>query len=259
MLIFFTVAYFPDWNLVHNVESAYLAGLKIYIYNNGISDDIIHALSKFPVHLLGTGQNDGLGIAFATFEDSCLTRNDFYIYLDQDSSLELEDWRFIASNYLRHFHSRNVGMLHISGNRPRLSIFTSSGSIFSGAIIRDYVKHDPSFFVEGLDYSYCYDIFRENLIVDSFRLKSFDHLTHQDGVTVHVLGKPFVFRTYSNRRVLDFFCAHLRLMFRCALSFHLHYLLYFTRSLILWNIKNIASYAYFWSTSCWFSFVSKAP
>ena len=241
MLFFFTVAYFPDHNILKNAANAVLAGFKVYIYNNGLSHNIHRELSSMPLTLLGTGSNDGLGVAFAEFEVNYLTEDDFYFYLDQDSSLGLNDWFLLASRCKASFYQKNVGMLHISKCIPRSSILTSSGSVYSGFIIRYYVRHDPTFFVEGVDYDYCYRLFRHKLSVLSIPLESFDHTTLQDGIKICFLGLSFWARNYSLRRVVDFNYSHARLIIRCLLSRNLVYSFYFMRSLLFWNIRNILS------------------
>jgi len=241
MLLFFTVSYYPDSNLVTNVECAIAAGISVFIYNNGMSSEIKGQLSSLPVNILGTGKNDGLGIAFATFEDCYLSQSDFYLYLDQDSLLGMEDWVLLAKHHKNVFSKKNVGMCHISKSMPRSSILPNSGSLFSGFITHNFVSHDPSFFVECVDYDYCYRLFCNNLSVTSFPLKSFDHSTLQEGKIISLFGLDVSLRSYSSRRVKDFTLSHIRLIIRCILSLHIPYALYFFRSFILWNFKNILS------------------
>lgn len=193
MLYFFTVAYHPQQNLVQNVVNAVSAGLIVYVYNNGMNAVIRSSLLIPNVIILGSGTNAGLGVAFGEFEKYHVTIDDFYLYLDQDTVLEYCDWVSLSRNFSYLFNNCSVGLVHINNSKPSTSVVVNSGSLFSGYIINHVVKHDPTYFVEGLDYSYCYDLYCHNLIVEFLPLLSFDHNRFQEGKRIVFFCFSFMF------------------------------------------------------------------
>jgi GT2 family glycosyltransferase len=245
MLKFFTVAYWPNTNLINNVLNAKLYKVDIFVFNNGMDQYIYDLLISHCINILGDGSNVGLGAAFHDFENKFINSDDFYIYLDQDTILDSYCWAQILAKYVELFSDSKTGMLYIGANLPKSSIVVSSGSIFSGRVQQDIGGHDKSLFVEGLDYEFCYRLIKRCYKVKLFSLSGYDHISDQDGKLVDLLLCRFYARVYGRERLSDFNKSHFKLIKKALNSFDVYYFYYFIRSLIAFNVRELISRLFF--------------
>lgn len=244
-IAFFSVLYNPSANAVANIRRSIESGFTPYVYINRADDGILRELRSLPVFTLGTNENVGLGPAFHHFEKLAIDRHiPYFIYFDQDTVVEESAWARIGKTFLQEFDNPGIGLLYYTANRklpssPKVAI--SSGCLFSLDVIRRTGEHDPTYFVEGVDYEFCLRLREEGLRIQTVFIDGIDHLSLQDGITRNIAGIDFKLRYYGLERLRDFNKSHGKLILRSIRARDYTMAKFFIESAVKFNIKNIFS------------------
>lgn len=244
-IAFFSVLYNPDANAVKNIKSSINNGFIPYVYINRADDGVLRELESLPIVTLGTNHNVGLGPAFHDFETRALEEKiEYFVYFDQDTIVEELAWMHIRRTFLQVFNKSGVGLLYYTASHklpPFPKVAISSGCFFSLDVIRKIGKHDPSYFVEGVDYEFCLRLRENGLRIKRIFIDGVDHLSLQNGVACKILGVDFALRYYGLRRLLDFNKSHAKLIRRSIRMRDYRMAIFFAKSAIKFNAKNIFS------------------
>lgn len=228
------VAYRAEPNLVARLELAYAAGYQVYVFDNSPERELIRDTCRrlAGVQYRTCGRNVGLGVGIAAvcsqaFYDGFVA----LVFFDQDTVFDRSTLDFIST-----FHSRNpnVAMTHsamvFNTNRAGetnetdpfahrdVVLAISSGCLFYLENLRRMGWHNPTYFVDGVDYEFCLNSSNHGLRVgECSNTPGFDHESEQAGYTDTVFGRRRRLRRYSWARIADATLASGRL-FRAAVT-----------------------------------------
>lgn len=213
------ISYHPPEVLAGRLQLLREAGMHVYLWENSQTP----AAAEQNAHeLLNKGQaNAGLGPSLSTLlEHARQAGFEKLLYFDQDTAFTAESLRFIADfleagHYTPEFAAiRFAEEAHSLAGKARPQpqrLLLSSGMLFQ---LSATVRHDPSFFVEGVDYQYCLDA-----AVKGYKLGlvGCDGILHEsvqpeELYTAGLFKKAY--RPYPTRRNLEMTKAYLRLLGR---------------------------------------------
>jgi rhamnosyltransferase len=242
-MIFFSILYIPDNNALENILISKNNGFVPVVYLNKVDNAFLEQLSSLEVITLGSNQNVGLGVAFYEFENYLEKSGErFYVYFDQDTKTTDSVWKTALEKTEIFKTQKNVGMLYLGNKKkPFSDVVVSSGCVFSSEVIQRVGKHCPSYFVEGVDYDYCLRLKIAGLKVHNIYCTDIDHQSLQDGHVVQFLGRPLSYRIYGSARMRDFNASHFKLIWKSLATGKIRFLLFFIKSLILFNINEYKS------------------
>ena len=235
-------------------------GESVYIYLNYSLDSLVYsALKKYGrLKIIGNGANDGLGIAISAIARTAYS--DGYsaiIFFDQDTifshatahavhehihkALSYGQYSVIQMVDKSHFLIKNKLLLP-----PIPSFLTiNSGSIFNLKVLNSIGFHNESYFVDGVDYEFC---FRSSLYGYYCGLTNLapdiDHRSGQDDTEVQVFGRNIRLRRYSITRFLDYNKSITRLIFEALKTLRFKYLLIFAKNMAVYNLLYFSSYIF---------------
>lgn len=251
------VLYYPDEGFIQRLKVISSFGFHIYIYDNGVNENVKLELKELSnnskLDILGKGENLGLGNAINELNKYAINDgHDFLIFFDQDTIvnhdfkdsvlninfLELMNTTYTALQIISEGDIRfvkHVGIIDVLFN-------INSGSIFNLNLVSEIDFHDPSFFVEGVDYEFCLRSrakgFRVGILTGLYGL---DHFSNQDGKVISVLGKSVRIRVYPPSRVKDLNKSHFKLIFTAFKLRDLNSLFTLLKFLFVFNFKNLSS------------------
>jgi rhamnosyltransferase len=251
-MIFFSVLYNPDQNALDNIVLAIENGFKPVVYLNNVDECVYQRLCAYNLVILGLNQNVGLGVAFNEFENYLEKSGElFYVYFDQDTKTTDAVWKSVFEKTVIFTTHKKVGMLFFGNKKETFSdIVVSSGCVFSTEVIRRLGKHCPSYFVEGVDYDYCLRLKIAALKVYNIYCLDIDHKSLQDGGNIKILGVQLSYRVYGSTRMRDFNSSHFKLIWKSFVAGQIRLLLFFIKSLILFNINEYKSRLFRRVSSC---------
>lgn len=242
-MIFFSVLYNPEQNALDNIVLAIKNGFKPIVYLNKVDESFYQKLCAYNPIVLGLNKNVGLGMAFYEFENYLDKSGEpFYLYFDQDTKTTDIVWKTALEKTEIIKTQKNVGMLFLGNKKePFSDIVVSSGCVFSSKVIQRVGKHCPSYFVEGVDYDFCLRLKIAGLKVHNIYCPDIDHQSLQDGHIVRFLGMSLSYRVYGGARMRDFNASHVKLIWKSLAAGQMRFLLFFIKSLILFNINEYKS------------------
>lgn len=243
MLTFFTILFNPDNNAIENIKNAVECGARVVVYLNKVSSHYEHSLRIMGVNLIGKNINEGLGVAFNDFEIYMNSNNlEYYIYFDQDTFVTADSWTEILGSYRAYFEDCRIGLVNVlPTNKKYPKLVVSSGSIFSMRVLNSIGLHDKTYFVEGVDYEYCFRLITKNYQIVSSPVSGVNHQKLQDGEVIKIFGLNFLIRVYGNARVRDFNRSHFRLLRKSVELKRFDYFIFFIKSIVVFNLKEFAS------------------
>lgn len=244
-MIFFTVLYNPGLNAIRNIEFAFNAGLPSVVYLNSVDVDFLDSIKRFEPIFLGDNTNRGLGRAFFDVEEYCdLVGVDYFFYLDQDTVLEASGWERLAREYSHIFDDSRIGMIQLCQKNTDGPFFANSGCIFPMRVVRLLGRHDPSYFVEGVDYEFCLRLCNAGYKVFQLVDDSIDHFSLQDVQVGRLFGCTFNYRIYGKRRHLDFNRSHYNLFFMSLKFRDFGAMFFLLKSFIAFNFNELRLLAF---------------
>jgi hypothetical protein len=214
------VAYRPPAELLARLTQLLDAGFPLAIFDNGPADDP-HGLSLLRERCVwygGKAQNQGLGRAMqALLQAAKAAGYPWALYFDQDTRFSEKTLHWIGQKLsLQHQVLQQVAAVQCTGEGeagravPK-SLLINSGCLFQLALQTDW-GHDPSFFVEGVDYKFCLDAAHHGYQLLQWEgCPDYDHHSLQPIVYFAWRGKKIAHRSYPWRRQLQFLGNLLRL------------------------------------------------
>lgn len=204
------VLYHPDQSIFDFIKSIACAESNIYIFDNS-SVNKAEQLQSLYIHYESAGQNLGLGHGLV----SVCTR----AYNDGFESLMVFDQdTFFTKNtigYVKDFKEKNSDLKEkyssITFNNKRRKpcnqdtiLAINSGTLFFLESLRKIGWHNPSYFVDCVDYEYCFKARQHNfMLMEHSCTPGFDHFKLQDADLISVFGRKFsLFRCYSRERII---------------------------------------------------------
>lgn len=242
MIAFVSILYNPGINAIRNIIAAKNNGFIPIVYINTANQSIQNDLLNLGIYVLGDNTNIGLGSALNQIESFLISHEiNHYIYFDQDTVVSNEAWLFINNTYLNYIKS-NTGLIFYSNEKDSSSdIVLNSGCLFPIETLLKVGLHDKTYFVEGVDYEYCFRIKISGLKIVYVACDGIDHRSLQDLNEITVLGFKLKFRVYGNSRLIDFNKSHFRLIGSSLKYFELSFFIFFIKSIISFNLKEIYS------------------
>ncbi|WP_052190835.1 hypothetical protein [Chitinibacter sp. ZOR0017] len=227
------VLYQPKDSFFDRLQKISELGVSIYIFDNSTS--LIEG-----GHAIGAGgnifyeknaKNYGLGkglydLANRAYSDG----KKALIFFDQDTVITPETILFImkcCEDPTVDFY--NACAILFSGRRKELIGFEpaisnvklaiNSGTLFNLECLKEIGWHDPSFFVDGVDYEFCLRCkIRKKIIIEVSNAPGFDHVSEQDDLTYKIFGLKLRMRAYPFFRIKDYIFSSSRLLFKSIAS-----------------------------------------
>ena len=235
------ILYRPRLELWRRIQMAMDEGYQVYLFDNSPALTVIPAdiRKARAVRCFTLGDNAGIGFAM---RQMCATA--YYegyrclLYFDQDTVFTASTLKFISSYRLEQGQEAPVAadksaslasvtfrdrlsasrrsMAKIAGYSLQIVDFTiNSGTLFYLDKLRRIGWHDPSFFIDGVDYAYCLAASQAGYeIAEISEVPGLNHAAEQADCSYRFLGKSFVARRYPRYRRKDFFLSSCRLIFR---------------------------------------------
>lgn len=244
VIAFFSVLYNPDANALVNIKNSIRHGFASYVYVNKVGDNILRELESMAVTVLGNNKNVGLGPAFYEFESVALRKGiASFVYFDQDTIVNDVAWERIKKSSLQILENSGAGLLYYTSRElpycPKVAI--SSGCFFSLEVIAKVGKHNPAYFVEGVDYEFCLRLRERGYRIMNIPIEGIDHYSLQDGENRKIAGLNLKIRYYGMRRLLDFNRSHGKLIWQSLQMRDCYMAIFFAKSAIKFNLKNALS------------------
>lgn len=242
-LAFFSVLFNPTENVFNNIVYALDEGYHVIVYLNKVSEEHKIKLRELGVVILGDNKNAGLGKAFFECENYLIENNiNLFLYFDQDTLVKPHVFHTIKENCAEDLNE--YGMVfytsyEISNFNPYA--VTSSGCLFSISQNGKFFFHDPNYFVECVDYEYCFRMKVENKKIKMKQIKGIDHHSLQDNSVTCFLGKEISYRVYPSARITDYNKASVKLLKYLFCNNQIRLFLFKFKSLLLMNIINLRS------------------
>jgi rhamnosyltransferase len=232
------VLYNPTDLTLERISLAVKSGFNVLVYDNSpsrIAEDVLAAHSE-SVRYFSSGDNVGIAralraLAFAAFDDGWQSM----LYFDQDTAFTQETLGFISRfaevslSHREFIDHSNVFSVTFRANRTsrrrrhtidfhgyglEITEFSiSSGTLFFLDKLLSVGAHDPSYFIDGVDYSICLAAEKHGqLVTELYGTPGLDHSTEQGDRTWSLLGKRFIARKYPAYRVRDYFRSSVKLI-----------------------------------------------
>lgn len=223
------VTYAAEPALVQRLEASHAAGYRAYVFDNSPERELVRAACRSLAgsRYLTSGRNVGLGVGMAS-----ICAQAYYdgfpalLFFDQDTVFASSTLDFIREFYLAKLgvaatHSSvvfNAKRASDAADTDRLAshdvlLAISSGSLFYLENVRRIGWHNPTYFVDCVDYEFCLNSSAHGLLVaECSTTPGFDHETEQADHTSIVFGRRRRLRRYSWSRVSDTIVASTRLL-----------------------------------------------
>lgn len=229
------VIYDPGTGQLDRMHEASRLGYPVYVFDN--SPEKITAKqfaeSRGDIVYLTCGKNVGLGRGVASVcSQAYYDQHSALVFFDQDTVFSSVTLDFIDDFYKKNltlatkfsailFNSKSyvgIGAEDVP-QLKEVSLAINSGSLFFLENVKTMNWHNDNYFVDCVDYEFCL-----NSQINGFKIAEFsatpgfDHSTEQDDSEYLVLGRTFLMRAYSRRRVLDTISASCKLLFQSLLA-----------------------------------------
>ncbi len=229
------VLFDPKLNQLKRIQQASRLGFSVYVYDNSpekISTKEF-AKNRGDVVYLTCGKNVGLGRGIATVcSQAYYDQHPALVFFDQDTVFNAETLYFIQEYYetnmvlgLRYsailFSSKDCKTLEDANENhfKDVSLVINSGCLFFLENLKKLNWHNDRYFVDCVDYEFCL-----NSQIHDFKLgelcstPGFDHSLEQDDIEYNLLGRNFLMRAYSRRRIFDTCLASLKLLIKSIIT-----------------------------------------
>lgn len=232
------ILYHPPHELQQRLLLVKEAGIKTYVWLNSI---LPAGIDIAGCTVLNTSkENVGLAKAFnALFMQARADGFKKLLYFDQDTAFTQDSLRFVDAFLKQNGYPQDHAAIRFSdangahahsmvGLEPKALLF-SSGSLFN---LESTASHNPSYFVEGVDYQFCLDAASKALSLSQLPCPGIDH-EQQQPVQRYQLGQWQVdYRPYPWKRHKGFLWALIRLTGASIVAFQPAYAWRFARNLI---------------------------
>lgn len=238
MRAFLTILYNPCQNYRRNITMALAFGFEPFVYLNSVSAEEIEYLNNLGVTVFGDNTNAGLGSAFFEMESYFASAGYVsYVYFDQDTYTTEATWTILSREADLLMSNSDLGSVFVTEAKLENPLAViSSGSLFPVSVFNTIGPHDPSYFVEGVDYEFCLRLRINGLSIKIVVDKSMDHSSLQDSKVVKLWRLSIPYRVYGDSRLTDFNHAHKRLLRQAFLNNEWKFLIFLLKSLVVFNL-----------------------
>lgn len=223
MAIGFVVYHAPE-TLRTRLALCRAAGFRTYVFDNSPDRPYRAIAESNGAVYLTEGRNAGLGVGIgaicrAAYGDA----HETVLFFDQDTGFDATTLEFVqrfqstrpdaaAAYAVIGFNATRLGE---QGRDPfsvdDVLLTISSGSLFYLDNARRLGWHNPTYFVDAVDYEFCLRSSLEGFRIGQVRsTPGFDHATEQADETRAVFGRPVRLRRYPASRIKDSVRAGLR-------------------------------------------------
>lgn len=246
------IVYQPESSFYRRLEKINGAKLTTFVYDNSPemskTKELISCLPY--VHYFSSGKNVGLGLGLYEICRNASQKNfESLLFFDQDTKFNLETISFIEKIFITNKEDleKNYSSLCFSGAQEvnqgnsstplylDVDLTINSGSLFFLKNLKRMGWHNPTYFVDGVDYEFC---LRSHIagfkIGKFFNTPYFDHETEQPDDVVTILGKRILIRKYSTIRVKDGFRSYIRLIYSSVIRGQFKFTFLFFRSFLIY-------------------------
>ena len=213
------------------------SGHQIYVFDNSpeVAETKKWCDSFGGIKFITAGNNVGLGIGLSIINATAYSDGfSMLLFFDQDTNFDTTTLEFIGRAAAVHIPSRDlkIGALVFDAKKNSTTVpnYTaeavllaiSSGSLFNLHALRQIGWHNPSYFVDGVDYELCLRA-RSNgyAVLKCSHTPGFDHETEQPDQAFIFWGKRVPLRRYSVSRIKDSVGAYFRLLVFTSRKFDL--------------------------------------
>lgn len=251
------VIYDPNLNQLNRIHEASRLGFSVYVYDNSPEkiDAKEFAKNRGDVVYLTCGKNVGLGRGMASVcAQAYYDQHPALVFFDQDTVFNVDTLYFIEEYYetnlvlgLKYsailFSSKDYTALddpNAKNHFKNVSLAINSGSLFFLENVKKLNWHNDRYFVDCVDYEFCLNSQIHGFEIGEFSsTPGFDHSLEQDDVEYNVLGRTFLMRAYSRRRVIDTCSASLKLLFKSIIARRLKFFSEIFKLLIIYIATQI--------------------
>ena len=223
------VTYNPGSDFLRRAQIAAEAGFDVFIFDNSpqnVSSRKIAA--RFPrIKCFTSGKNLGLGMGISfVCAEAYFEGHKALLFFDQDTVFSERTLSFIERAYIGNVAKSNNYSAWVFNSKGLPSqaehpllvtdvmLGINSGSLYFLENCQRLGWHDESYFVDCVDYSFCLRSMRSKLKVGQItNTPDFDHVAEQGDSEYTILGKKYLLRPYSLKRIGDTIRASLRLIF----------------------------------------------
>ena len=223
------VTFSAEANLVRRLEAAHAAGYRLYVFDNSPDLELVRDACRQLVtpRYLTCGRNAGLGLGLASVcAQAYYDGFDSLLFFDQDTVFDRSTLDFISDFQSKRpevarthsavaFNAKRVGGATVADRFAHRDVLVaiSSGSLFYLDNLRRIGWHNPTYFVDCVDYEFCLNSSNHGLLVgECSTTPGFDHETEQADYTRTVFGQRRRVRRYSWARITDTAVASTRLL-----------------------------------------------
>lgn len=236
------VIYEPNLSQIIRIHEASRLGFSIYVYDN--SPENINskefAKNRGDIVYLTCGRNVGLGRGMATVcAQAYYDEQSALLFFDQDTVFTGKTLEFIEEYYISNmdltmkyssilFNSKNCSSHNDVSEEyfKNVSFAINSGSLFFLKNVKEMNWHNDSYFVDCVDYEFCLNSQIHGFEIGEYSsTPGFDHSTEQDDVGYTILGRTYLMRAYSRRRIIDTCSASLKLLSKSIIAGRLKFFL----------------------------------
>lgn len=213
------ISYHPPAALAGRLQLLREAGMQVYLWQN--SETPAEAVQWANEVLNQGAANAGLGPSLSLLLDHARTAGyEKLLYFDQDTTFTAESLACIADFLESGYYTTAFAAIRFAEAAHSLAgkarpqpqrLLLSSGMLFQ---LSATSRHDPSFFVEGVDYQYCLDAAVNGYQLGLVGCEGIRHESVQPE-ELYIAG-PFqkAYRPYPTGRNLEMTKAYLRLLGR---------------------------------------------
>jgi rhamnosyltransferase len=205
------ILYNPDSSFFDRI-SCVSGKNKIYLFDNSPNTSINQNLISLD-NISYQSHNKNLGLGHGLVSICSKAYNDGMeglVFFDQDTIFDTDTIDYIKdfkekNSYLKEKYSSIT--FNNKGRKPCSQdtvLAINSGTLFFLESLRKIGWHNPSYFVDCVDYEYCFKARQNNfMLMEHSCTPGFDHLKLQDADLISVFGRKFsLLRCYSRERII---------------------------------------------------------
>jgi rhamnosyltransferase len=251
--------------IVHKPEESFYSRLKAidnakvpaFVYDNSpelvTTKKIVSQLSH--VRYISSEKNVGLGIGLYELCRSAYFENfESLLFFDQDTKFNLDTISFIKKFFIEHNADlvKNYSTVCFSGAQEHNQSYAghelcldvdfaiNSGSLFFLENLEKIGWHNPSYFVDGVDYEFCLRSHIVGFKIGKFlSTPFFDHVAEQPDEVIEIFGKGLLIRKYSAARIKDAVHSYIRLIQTATSKGQFRFAMLFCRSFLIYIFGQI--------------------
>ena len=241
------VLYNPELAFFNRLELLINSGHKPFIYDNSPK---LFKINSLECHYYSSDKNRGLGVGLKVI---CSKAYELgykgLIIFDQDTSFNKITLTIIKSFYSEHhemltqsytsvvFDSEEyVNQEQIDYKKFKNTFLSrNSGSLFILKNLKEIGWHNPSYFVDGIDYEYNLRSILNGYKVAKFTQTSgFDHISEQGDANYKLFNYNLKFRRYKWNRIKDYLKSSIRIMYNALRYLQIKFFILIFRQLLIY-------------------------